>query len=334
MYKRQPDGHRPSGLAAKEGTAAHLLLSWILTCKELQQPVSIPRVILIEGVEFPVENDLLHRLAELVSLWRSADEVWSELSVTPFPTYKDICGGTADLVTWTWKTKTLHVCDLKYGRGFVNEIGNTQLLLYALGAIRHIGRAPEHIELSIFQPRAPGASLRTWSLSANELKDQLKPLLAALVKAQKEPESATAGSWCKWCAHQATCKTWRQTQDRLQQEVDQGIMDLNELGRLRKAFRSFADAVDERLKIHLREGHRLTTVKLVEGPGRRQWIMSSDDLQEKLIPLIRSLDPDDIMTLKSVAQIEKLLRANKKEEFSQFYIRGSGSQLLVDADDP
>lgn len=328
-------GHRPSGTAAKEGTAAHLLLSWILTHRMLGRRPPIPNRIECEGETFPVERSLVYALSELADIWNAADEVWSEISVAPFPTYTELCGGTTDLAMWTEKTEELHICDLKYGRGLVSEVGNTQLLLYALGAIRHIGRKPRTIHLSIFQPRAPAPhnALRTWSMDPEVLKQHLRPLLDALVRSQETPEHAEAGEWCTWCDHQPTCPTWRAKMSELHEADSEQYETLEELGRLRQALKSWIDEVDDLLKAHLQSGHRLESVKLVAGPGRRRWAVEHSILVDNLPNLIGQRPIDDIFTLKSPAQVEKLITRDHREEFNKLITRGNPSILLVDSSD-
>ena len=328
-------GRRPAGKAAKQGTAAHLLLSWILTHRMLDRTPPIPKQIACEGETFPVERSLLYALSELADVWNAADEVWSEITVTPFPTYADLCGGTADLVMWTDKREELHICDLKYGRTHVPEVGNTQLLLYALGAIRHIGRRPRTIHLSLFQPRvpAPHNALRTWSVDAEVLKRHLRPLLDALTRSQETPEHAEAGEWCTWCDHQPTCPAWRETMSNLHEADAERYETLEELGRLRRALKSWIEGVDDMLRTHLQSGHRLEAVKLVAGPGRRRWAVERPILLDTLPGLIGHHPIDDIFTIKSPKQIEALITPDNRAAFHELITRGNPSILLVDSSD-
>ena len=332
-----PMGRRPSGEAAKEGTAAHLLLSWILTHKALDARPPMPQVIRVEDTDFPLEQSLVYSLSEMSEIWNSADEVWSEVSVTPFPTFMDECGGTADLITWTEKDESLHVCDFKYGRSYVSEIDNTQLLLYALGAIRHLERKPKIIHMSIFQPRASHHEqhpLRTWSVDTEVLKQHLRPLLAAIQRAKQDPEHAEAGEWCKWCDHQPTCAAFQAKMYELH-EADQDDHDiLNELGRMRGALKSWIEGVDGRLKSHMLEGKTLDTVKLVHGLGRRRWSVEESVLRETLTTLIRSQDADDIFTLKSVAAVEQMIPTENREQFMALIARGNPAVMIADSSDP
>ena len=334
---KKPDtGRRPSGTAAKEGTAAHLLLSWILAHKALNERPPIPKVIEVEGEQFPVERSLLQSLSEMSDLWNDADEVWSEISTIPFPSFASACGGTADLITWTEKGQVLHVCDFKYGRGYVSEVGNTQLLLYALGAIRHSGKKPQLIHLSIYQPRAPGherSPLRTWTVESEVLKKRLLPLLEALQRARDTPEQMEAGEWCKWCDHQPTCPAWQTMMTGLHESDQASHETLVELGRLRGALKSWIDGVDALLKSHLQAGKTLDTVKLVHGPGRRRWSVEHAILVESLPTMIRSAVEDDIFTLKSVAKIEELIHKDHRDAFKDLWTRGNPSLLLADASD-
>ena len=332
-----PLARRPSGKAADEGSAMHLILAWIFTHKMLGLRPPIPEAVEHNGDLYPVERSLLDCFSLVSDLWNSADEVWSEVQVTPFPSHAKICSGTSDLVTWTEQTAELRVCDFKYGRVFVSEHNNQQLLLYALGAIRHIGKRPRTIHMSILQPRTQWhekSPLRTWSVGPEKFKAYIRPLLDALERSLKTPDQAEVGGWCKYCDHQPTCPDFLSSMRTVQAADPQQYETLNELGRLRGAFKSWIDSVDDLLKEHLQKGNRLESCKLVQGPGRRRWAVDESILVDTLPDMIRSDAEDGIFTLRSVAQIEKLITPMHRSMFRGLVTRGSPTQVLVDASDP
>lgn len=113
--------------------------------------------------------------------------------------------GTADCIMI--QGDTVHVCDLKYGKGVtVLAEGNTQLMLYALGAyseysfIYPIKRAVLHI----IQPRLDNFS--SWEIDINKL-------LAFGEHVKKQSEIALsgeggylAGGHCRFCRARAKCR--------------------------------------------------------------------------------------------------------------------------------
>ena len=102
----------------------------------------------------------------------------------------------------------LHIIDFKYGLGvLVDAEDNSQLKLYALGAVSTFGDLYDirRIKLSIYQPRR--ANISSWELSKADLltwADQVLEPVAQLAYAG-EGEFA-AGDHCVFCKAKATCR--------------------------------------------------------------------------------------------------------------------------------
>ena len=101
----------------------------------------------------------------------------------------------------------LHVCDFKTGAGvFVNADHNSQMMLYAIGALAAYGFLYdiEIVRMSIIQPRLDNIS--TFECSRQELEDwgeSIKPIakLAYEGKGEQHP-----GDWCRFCRAKPVCK--------------------------------------------------------------------------------------------------------------------------------
>ena len=119
--------------------------------------------------------------------------------------------GTADAVVIDGDT--LHVIDLKWGRGVqVDAENNEQLILYALGALDSLDPLGEieTVALAIVQPRI--GHLSKWVTTAEHLRGlQHRIRLAAghaLALTVKGPEPADyrpGEKQCRWCLAKATC---------------------------------------------------------------------------------------------------------------------------------
>lgn len=116
--------------------------------------------------------------------------------------------GTADCIMIGGDCLT--VCDFKYGKGVpVSAVGNTQLMLYALGALAlykpFYGDLIQRVRIRIIQPRAGGGS--DWEVTRKELEDwgetvvKPKAQLAYTGEGEFEP-----GHWCKFCRAKAQCR--------------------------------------------------------------------------------------------------------------------------------
>lgn len=113
--------------------------------------------------------------------------------------------GTGDMVIIG--NDVLEIVDLKYGKGVpVSAEGNTQMQLYALGAIEQYGCIYDfdHVRMSIYQPRCDGLS--TQLMSVGDLLawgEQIKPI-ADLAYAGKG--EFRAGDHCRFCKAAPQCK--------------------------------------------------------------------------------------------------------------------------------
>ena len=116
--------------------------------------------------------------------------------------------GTGDMVIIG--DGVLEIVDLKYGKGVpVSAEGNTQMQLYALGAIEQYGYIYDfdHVRMSIFQPRNGGLS--TQLMSVDELLawgESIKPIAELAYEGKGEFK---AGDHCRFCRAAAQCKALR-----------------------------------------------------------------------------------------------------------------------------
>lgn len=105
------------------------------------------------------------------------------------------CWGTADFIGVT--ESTIHIIDLKYGRGRVEAINNSQLEIYAVGAWLKLGKPSIQFKLHIVQPRIKHYA------SSKLTYDALHMLhiyyLDKIISAKENPTFKNTGPWCKWC---------------------------------------------------------------------------------------------------------------------------------------
>lgn len=79
-------------------------------------------------------------------------------------------GGTGDFVGAQY-FGDLDVGDYKNGRGYVEVVGNTQLLIYALCALVDLVDEYDftHVRMTIIQPNGPGDAIREWRITVDEV---------------------------------------------------------------------------------------------------------------------------------------------------------------------
>lgn len=101
----------------------------------------------------------------------------------------------------------LNVVDFKTGRGvFVSSDHNSQMMLYALGALHAYAYLYDihTVKMTIVQPRMNNIS--TFTMSTDELNawaEEIRPIAQIAYEGKGEQK---CGDWCKFCRAKAVCK--------------------------------------------------------------------------------------------------------------------------------
>jgi hypothetical protein len=172
----------------------------------------------------------------------------------------------------------MEVIDLKYGKGVAVEVaGNSQLMLYALGACEKYGIAYDfdRIDLAIIQPRLN--SFSEWSTSFFYLYDwaehNVKPAAYKAINGEGEP---VAGEHCKWCKAKATCRAFANHAQEIV-ALDFAEPDTLTDEEVVKAFETipliqeWLKAVFEYMHREAHNGKKWPGYKLVHNAGKRYW---------------------------------------------------------------
>lgn len=227
--------------------------------------------------------------------------------------------GTADCIVINGTA--LHVIDLKTGRNLVNAEDNSQLMLYAIGALNEFDfmHDIETVELHIVQSRA--GHIDSWEVSPAQLEGwgewvSQRAKLALSPDAPFCPESKA----CMWCPHKADCEALRNhVNDIVKGDFDEledvdgnadKVSDIN----LKKVLDNadlivgFVAACKEVALERMQSGVSIDGYKIVESKTNRKWrdeaeveehlkgkIKVGDLYQKKLIPMtqILKLRPKD-----------------------------------------
>ena len=246
--------------------------------------------------------------------------------------------GTGDMVIIG--DGVLEIVDLKYGKGVpVSAEGNTQMQLYALGAIEQYGYIYDfdHVRMSIFQPRNGGLS--TQLMSVDELLawgESIKPI-AELAYAGKG--DFKAGDHCRFCRAAAQCKAlseynmeiakleFRDADLLTDDEVSFVLERVDGLVRYAEKIKAFA--LKEAIK-----GHRWPGFKVVEGRSNRKITDAA-----KAVKLLRGAGyADDViykpLEMQTITALEKLVTKKKFGELLGSVVeKPPGKPTLVPEDD-
>ena len=232
---------------------------------------------------------------------------------------------------------TLHVVDFKYGTGVpVSAEGNSQMRLYALGALDMFGELYDidTVVMTIYQPRL--ASISTDTISKTDLLDWAENTLRPLAdQAYKGEGDLNAGSWCRFCKLRNTCRKRAEANLAMAQHdfklpptlSDEEIAVM--LDKLDDLISWAGDVKEYALNAAL-HGTRFHGWKLVEGRSNRRY---TDETAVAQIVSGTGHDPYEHKLL-GITAMEKLLG---KKQFatllSDLVERPQGKPVLVPASD-
>jgi hypothetical protein len=235
----------------------------------------------------------------------------------------------------------LIIVDFKYGEGVpVSAENNTQLMLYALGAVLEFDYIYQvtNIRVCVFQPRLHNIS--EWSLPETELlewaENFVKPRAELAYKGEGE---LCAGEWCRWCKVKAACRARAEKQLELAKYKFRHPTILEDwevaeiLGKISE-FKKWAGDVEEYAYEQALKGNEIKGYKLVEGISRRS-IVSPTDVENALTK--EGYTKERIYAvpkLLGITELEKLVGAKRfKELCNEWIVKPQGKPTLVPESD-
>ncbi len=253
--------------------------------------------------------------------------------------------GTADAVVF--HEGTLHVVDLKYGKGVpVNAERNPQAMCYALGALNEYDFLfdIQTVCLVVHQPRLDSVS--EWEISRDDLlawgDDDLKP--AAELALSDDAPFNPGEKQCRWCAAKPVCRALAEHNLAVASEgfsvvgdpidpKDPNKLDNDEIASLLPNLDTLADwikAVEAYALSQLERGEAVPGYKLVQGRSLRKWADEAD----AEAALRKKLKVADIFTKKliSPAQAEKKL-GKAKTNIADLIVKPDGKPAIAPVSD-
>lgn len=237
---------------------------------------------------------------------------------------------------------TLHIIDLKYGKGVkVSAQENAQLKLYALGAYtkHQLSYDITKISMTIVQPRLEW--IDTFEMYTDDLVrwgiDVVKPKAKIAFEGKGDTK---AGEHCRFCRVAATCRTLAKYNQQLAKMEfrDPNLLSDEELIEVLQHSAMLVNWV-EKAKAHLLSkavsGHKFKDYKLVAGRSQRK-ITDEDKVVQEVFTMFK-YDESQYMNkkLKGITDLEKLL--GKKEfqkHLGKFIEKPLGKPMLAPEDDP
>lgn len=250
---------------------------------------------------------------------------------------------------------TLHIIDLKTGRGEVSAENNSQLMLYALGIYHEIEMFYDidTIKLHIVQDNQMITNTNSWELGVDDLLDFGEWIAErAKLALAEDSECTPTEKACQWCSYSSKCKALF---DLVNDVITGDFADLDELANVptkqiseevsieemtnflshKKMIDNLVKAYEERIFNELSAGNEVSGFKLVMSRKNKAWINETEayDKLKTWLPL------DDVAPRKLVSPsaVEKMLgksiSTRKKNVFDELYETPAGQPQLAPASD-
>lgn len=320
--------------AADWGTCVHEIGEYLLKDKEIPKQVN----------GFNVDEEMIDCALDYANYVR---ELITPKSVVLIEERFDLSSisenqfGTGDATVLN--DRHLHIVDLKTGHNLVNAKENTQLMLYAIGAIDELETIYEieKITLHIVQSRINHYD--TWELSYDELmvfkrfaKEQANKIITGNTTFNPSEKA------CKWCPHQANCEaliahveeTVKGAFDDIQDiEGKADIISNEHLKRVldnKDLITSFIKAVEQVALERLQNGQEIDGYKLVESRTNRKWV-DEEEVERYLKSRNDGIDYYQAPKLKAMGEILKTLKGDK--EIEKYLIKPAGAPTVAPISD-
>ncbi len=220
----------------------------------------------------------------------------------------------------------LDIVDLKTGHGIVWAEENSQLMLYALGAIADLEDIYdiETVTLHIMQSRAGHTD--TWSTTVQELNAFKKFAHAQamrIIEGDVSFNPTTKG--CQWCDHKVDCEALRTHVDDTMKGAFDDLTDID--GQAddipythikaildnKDLITSFIKAVDQRALELVQSGEHINGYKMVRGRKNMAWT----DLEKAETYLLRKLKQEGTYKRTVITPTQALKALGKDNKFIQ-----------------
>jgi hypothetical protein len=327
----------PESEFASEGSAAHHLAEVCL--KDNQKTECYKDYVFPEFPDNPVDQEMVAYVHEYVDYVKSLGGHQEYEQVVHYEEWVPGGFGTADAIVTV--DDTLHVIDLKYGKGVpVYAEENPQGMLYALGALseRDSFQKFKLVVIHVHQPRLEHVS--TWEITPRhvyEWADFAK--VCAKLCTSPNAERIPGEYQCQWCNAKARCSALAvRTENALMKEFNElelstpappenlRDVDLRFILNNKPLIINWLNAVEAHVKERVLNGEGFDGFKIVRGRSNRKW--SDEKEAEKILKKLLK-DKAYSKKLLTAPAAEKVLGKENKGEISHLIVKPEGAPTLV-----
>lgn len=247
--------------------------------------------------------------------------------------------GTGDVVLIA--DGVMEIIDLKYGKGVpVSAVGNSQMRLYALGALDGFGWMYDisEVHMTIVQPRLD--SISTDVIDVESLREWGETVVKPAAELAWEGKGEfKAGDHCRWCKVKGSCRARADANlEALSYEFqDPALLSIDEIGQIlyvAEQLQSWAKDVQEYAQEQALKGEKVPGWKLVEGRSVRK-IVDEDALLKALDSQGFPADSITEIKLLGISKLEKVVGKKQLSEIAGDLIqKPPGKPVLVVETDP
>ncbi|AGH17468.1 hypothetical protein RH08_00015 [Candidatus Liberibacter asiaticus] len=340
-----------TSIYASEGTFAHNLLAHCLEQGVDAETVSHQKLTFENDTRI-VDTEMASSVSMVLAYVRTFSGPFlseTEVPLEPFTTEPGATG-TADILIFN--NAQWIIVDFKYGAGVpVKAENNTQLMLYACGALHQYGDIfgrPEALTLTIIQPRVrTGSPINEWVISADDLLEKAKEFkergtLALSLKSKRAVSLEHYGvndDSCRFCRAKVRCPALSR-HVLLEATKDPSTNTTVELSKAYSSIsliKSYVKACEDEMFKRLNAGDEIQGYQLVEGRKGNRSFKDINRAQELLTSVLGEEAFKRI--LKTPKELEQLYKEQKVsdefwEELQELITRGDGKPVIAPRDIP
>lgn len=339
LEKQFPDN---AGSYAVEGTLAHSMAEWKLRKQfEIMKPSDYKQQLVTMQADKLYQPEMDGYTDTYVDYIRSLCMAFPSTPYVVIEKRLDFSHivpggfGTGDCVILYGDT--LHICDLKYGKGVpVSAENNPQLRLYALGAIHEYCLLYDikEVQMHIIQPRLDNISTDTLTGDAlQQWGDSVKPLAEQAANGTGEFH---AGDWCRFCRAKAQCRARAVQMLEIGEKRNDTLLSDVEIGEILTAaqsLQSWVKSLEEYVEKQLIAGKEIPGWKLVEGRSNRA-IIDTD----AAFPVLEQSGYDEALLYErrplNLTALEKLCgKKHLTELIGNYIVKPPGKPTVVPVED-
>lgn len=321
--------------AAEEGTLAHHIAEISLKRYIGKIDKETASVMLSHAYQHPAYTlDMPGYVCSYVDAVTDAMEEGASLFIEhsiDISQYAPGCFGTIDAAVLT--SDTLHIFDLKYGKGVeVDAEENPQLMMYALGMLDIV--SVKNVICHIVQPRLYNHS--TYEIGAAELVAWgNRTLKHAAIEAYTGAGEFCTGEHCRFCKAKGICRALANECSGIN-DKEVALLSPSEVAdklAVVPAVEAWCKALQEQALRTALSGVAIPRYKVVEGRSIRKYT----DERALLQALVDNGVDEKVVTrtsLVSLGELEKLLGKKEiAEAYGQYIVKPQGKPTLVPEDD-